>query len=64
MATHSSTLVWKIPWMKEPGRLYCSWGRKELDMTEQLHSLIYTPVYKITNKKLCIADRTLLRDLW
>ena len=21
MATHSSTLVWKIPWMKEPGRL-------------------------------------------
>ena len=21
MATHSSTLVWKIPWMGEPGRL-------------------------------------------
>ena len=21
MATHSSTLVWKIPWTKEPGRL-------------------------------------------
>ena len=21
MATHSSTFVWKIPWMKEPGRL-------------------------------------------
>ena len=21
MATHSSSLVWKIPWMKEPGRL-------------------------------------------
>ena len=21
MATHSSTLAWKIPWMKEPGRL-------------------------------------------
>ena len=21
MATHSSTLVWKIPWMEEPGRL-------------------------------------------
>ena len=20
MATHSSTLAWKIPWMKEPGR--------------------------------------------
>ena len=21
MAAHSSTLAWKIPWMKEPGRL-------------------------------------------
>ena len=21
MATHSSTLAWKIPWRKEPGRL-------------------------------------------
>jgi len=21
MATHSSTLVWKIPWKEEPGRL-------------------------------------------
>ena len=33
MATYSSTLAWKIPWMKEPGRLSL-WGRKELDMTE------------------------------
>ena len=21
MATHSSTIAWKIPWMEEPGRL-------------------------------------------
>ena len=21
MATHSSTLAWKIPWMEEPGRM-------------------------------------------
>ena len=21
MATHSSTLAWKIPWLEEPGRL-------------------------------------------
>ena len=28
MATHSSTLAWKIPWMEEPGRLYSPWGRK------------------------------------
>ena len=23
MATHSSTIAWKIPWMEEPGRLQC-----------------------------------------
>ena len=36
MATHSSILAWKIPWT---GSLvgYSSWGRKESDMTEQLH---------------------------
>ena len=22
MATHSSTLAWKIPWMEEPGRVH------------------------------------------
>ena len=26
MATHSSILVWKIPWTKEPGRLYVAHG--------------------------------------
>ena len=30
MATHSSTLAWKIPWTEKP------WGCKESDMTEQL----------------------------
>ena len=34
MATHSSTLAWKIPWTEEPGRLAKSpWGRKESDTT-------------------------------
>ena len=36
MATHSSTLAWKIPWVEEPGGLQ-SMGRKELDTTERLH---------------------------
>ena len=31
-----SILAWKIPWTEKPGRLYSPWGRKELDMTEQL----------------------------
>ena len=33
MATHSSTLAWKIPWTEEHGRLQ-SMGRKELDTTQ------------------------------
>ena len=42
MATHSSTLAWRIPWTEELGGLQ-STGRKELDTTERLHfeSLIY-----------------------
>ena len=36
MATHSSILAWRIPWMEELGGLQ-SMGRKELDTTERLH---------------------------
>ena len=36
MATHSSTLAWRIPWREEPGG-YSPWGRKESDTTERLH---------------------------
>ena len=32
MATISSVLAWRIPWTEEP------WGRKKLDMTEQLNT--------------------------
>ena len=47
MASHSTTLAWKIPWMEEPGRLQSMesqgqgslvgcrlWGHVESDMTE------------------------------
>ena len=33
MATHSSILAWKIPWMEKPGRLQ-SMGSQESDTTE------------------------------
>ena len=36
MATHSSILVWRIPWMEELGGLQFT-GYKELDTTERLH---------------------------
>ena len=37
MATHSSTLAWKIPWMRRSLVGYSPWGRKELDTTERLY---------------------------
>ena len=38
MATHSSTLAWKIPWMEEPGRLQ-SMGSQRVghDWANSLH---------------------------
>ena len=36
MATHSSTLAWRIPWREEPDRRQ-SKGHKESDITERLH---------------------------
>ena len=36
MATHSSTLAWKIPWVEEPGRLQ-SMGSLRVGMAERLH---------------------------
>ena len=45
MATHSSILAWKIPWMEEPGKPRSPWGRKEPDMTEGLHFLSFFVEY-------------------
>ena len=36
MATHSSTLAWKIPWMEEPGGLQ-SMGSRLSDFTFTFH---------------------------
>ena len=36
MATHSSTLAWKVPWMEETGRLQ-STGLLRVSMTEELY---------------------------
>ena len=43
MATHSSTLAWKIPWTVG----YSPGGRKVSDTTEQLHSLTIFKTQKI-----------------
>ena len=31
MASYSSTLAWKIPWMKEPGRLQSMGSQRVVD---------------------------------
>ena len=36
MATHSSTLAWRIPWMEEPGGLQCM-GSQRIGYDERLH---------------------------
>ena len=36
MATHSSIIAWKIPWMEEPG-CYSPQGHEKLDTTEWFH---------------------------
>ena len=41
MATHSSTLAWKIPWMEEPGGLQ-STGSQKSDLTEPPHFTMST----------------------
>ena len=53
MATHSSTLAWKIPWRENPlegeslgGRSlvgYSPWGHKELGTTERVHFTSWLP---------------------
>ena len=43
MATHSSTLAWKIPWTEEHVG-YSPWGRKELDTTERLHFVFFLSI--------------------
>ena len=40
MATHSSILAWKAPWIQEPGRLL-SRRYKEWDMTEHACTIIF-----------------------
>ena len=52
MATHSSTLAWKIPGQRSLVG-YSQWDHKELDMTEQLcfhflHILVTTSLFPIS----------------
>ena len=46
MATHSSSLAWRIPWTEKPGRLQ-SMGSQELDTTWQFNYVEHNVKFKI-----------------
>ena len=45
MATHSSTLAWRIPWMEEPGRL------------QSMGSLLLLLLSRISRVRLCATPQ-------
>ena len=51
MASHLSTIAWKIPWTQDPGRLHYM-GRKESDTTKRRQSYVLYP------------ENTRTRQLW
>ena len=61
MATHSSTLAWRIPWMEEPSR-YSPRGCKELDVTEWLH--FFSPLSKTLSLQSWEFRELLLGQSW
>ena len=48
MATHSSTLAWKIPWMEEPGRL------KSMAQYLLIAWLVSPPDFKFLKRRGCL----------
>ena len=53
MATHSSTLAWKIAWTKEPGRLQ-SMGLQSQTLLG-MHACVWTPTYTHTHTRCCAS---------
>ena len=56
MATHSSTLAWKIRWIEEPGRLQ-SMGWLRVGQTEQLHFHFHTLEKEMASHSTVLAWR-------
>ena len=49
MATHPSSLAWRIPRTEEPSSVQ-SWGRKEMDITEATKYASMLNIFKINNQ--------------
>ena len=51
MATHSSTLAWKIPWTEEPGRLQSTGSQERLHFTFTHFTIYSTPSIMFDTKQ-------------
>ena len=62
MATHSSTLAWKIPWMETPGRLQSMWSQRVGPDWETSLSLFFmvqlSHPHMTTGKTIALTRRT------
>ena len=56
MTTHSGILVWRIPWIEEPGESYSPWDHKESDTAEQLIHTHLTHTYTHTHTGMVGRD--------
>ena len=64
MATHSSTIAWKIPWMEEPARLQ-SMGSQRARHDEQLHfTSQHLNPEELTLSNCDAGEDSFLRVLW
>ena len=52
MATHSSTLAWKIPWTEKPGRLQSMGSLRVGDTTKSLHFSLFTFHFHALKKEM------------
>ena len=63
MATHSSILAWKIPWMEEPGRLQSMGSQKSWTRLSDFTLTLRTGVTSWPHKRALPSDTDSLHDL-
>ena len=51
MATHSSILAWKIPWMEEPGRLQSTGSQSQTQVSDFILIVFFKNINITTDKK-------------
>ena len=61
LATHSSILGWRIPWIDEPGGL-CTRGHKESDTTEWLTFSLFSVASVVKNLPANAGDTSLVPE--